>query len=109
MRRHPGYVEVHRRRPTMRYKATFVLGFAAGYTLGAKAGRERYAQIMRAAPGLSESPPVQSAAGVLQAQATPLVGTAKQAVVDRLPLGDHRDPYGPGPVPATPTHGAAAR
>ena len=92
----------------MRYKATFVLGFAAGYTLGAKAGRERYEQIMRAARGLSESPTVQSAAGVLQAQATTLVGSAKQAVVDRLPLGDRdSDPYGPGPVPATPTNGRA--
>jgi hypothetical protein len=90
----------------MRYKATFVLGFAAGYTLGAKAGRERYEQIMRAARGLSESPTVQSAAGVLQAQATTLVGTARQAVVDRLPLGEHRsDPYGPGPVPTTSANG----
>jgi len=92
----------------MRYKATFVLGFAAGYTLGAKAGRERYEQIMRAARGMSESPAVQSAAGILQAQATNFVGTAKQAVVDRLPLGDHdSDPYGPGPVPVTPTNGRA--
>ena len=94
----------------MRYKATFVLGFAAGYTLGAKAGRERYEQIMRTARGLSESPTVQSAAGVLQAQASNLVDTAKSAVVDRLPLGDHgndhnSDPYGPGPVPTTSANG----
>src|SRR4051794_10117809 len=108
MRRQPGYADSHRRRPTMRYKATFVIGFAAGYTLGAKAGRERYEQIMRTARGLSESPTVQSAAGVLQAQAISLVDTAKNAVVDRLPLGDHdSDPYGPGPVPATPTNGRA--
>jgi len=91
----------------MRYKATFVMGFATGYVLGAKAGRERYEQIMRTARGLSESPTVQSAAGVLQAQATNLVGTAKQAVVDRLPIGDHGDPYGPGPVPVTPHNGVA--
>jgi hypothetical protein len=92
----------------MRYKATFVMGFAAGYVLGAKAGRERYEQIMRTARGLSESPTVQSAAGVLQAQATNLVGSAKQAVVDRLPIGEHeRDPYGPGPVPVSPHNGAA--
>jgi hypothetical protein len=92
----------------MRYKATFAVGFAAGYVLGAKAGRERYEQIARAARGLSESPTVQSAAGVLQAQASSLVDTAKQAVVDRLPLGDsQRDPYGPGPVPASPANGAS--
>ena len=92
----------------MRYKATFVLGFAAGYTLGAKAGRERYEQIVRAARGLSESPTVQSAAGILQAQATTLADSAKHAVLDRLPLGDHNgDPYGPGPVPVTHTNGRA--
>jgi len=90
----------------MRYKATFAVGFAAGYVLGAKAGRERYEQIMRTARGLSESPTVQSAAGVLQAQATNLIGTAKQAVVERLPLGDHHsDPYGPGPVPVSHANG----
>jgi hypothetical protein len=90
----------------MRYKATFALGFAAGYTLGAKAGRERYEQIMRTARGLSENPAVQSAAGLLQAQATTLVDTAKQAVVHRLPLGDRdSDPYGPGPVPTTSANG----
>src|SRR4051794_41845874 len=96
MRRQPGYAESHRRRPTMRYKATFVLGFAAGYTLGAKAGRERYEQIMRGARGLSENPAVQSAAGGLQAPATTLVDTAKQAGGARLPPGGHNNaPPGP--------------
>jgi hypothetical protein len=71
----------------MRYKLTFVTGFAVGYTLGAKAGRERYEQISRVLSGLSENPAVQSAAGVLQAQASQLVGNAKQAVVDKLPGG----------------------
>ena len=83
----------------MRYKLTFAVGFAAGYTLGAKAGRERYEQINRAMRGLSENPAVQSAAGLLQAQAGTLVGNARQAVVDKLPFGDHGDPFGPGPVP----------
>jgi hypothetical protein len=85
----------------MRYKMTFLVGFAAGYTLGAKAGRERYEQIRRGMSALSESPTVQSAAGVLQAQAGNLVGSAKDKVLDKLPLGGHGDPYGPGPVPAT--------
>jgi hypothetical protein len=91
----------------MRYKATFVLGFAAGYTLGAKAGRERYEQIRRTVSSLSESPTVQSAAGVLQAQAGSLVGTAKDKVVAKLPLGGHDDAYGPGPVPVGPRNGSA--
>lgn len=90
----------------MRYKATFVIGFAAGYTLGAKAGRERYEQIRRTVRGLSESPTVQSAAGMLQAQAGNLVGTARDKVVDKLPIGGHGDDYGPGPVPAAPRNGS---
>jgi hypothetical protein len=91
----------------MRYKATFVVGFAAGYTLGARAGRERYEQIRRTMSGLSENPAVQSAAGVLQAQASNLVGAARDKVVEKLPLGGHEDPYGPGPVPVVPTNGSA--
>ena len=31
----------------MRYKATLVMGIAAGYILGARAGRQRYEQIKR--------------------------------------------------------------
>ena len=84
----------------MRYKATFLVGFAAGYTLGAKAGRERYEQIRRTVRSLSENPAVQSAAGVLQAQASTVVTSARDKVVDKLPLHGHGDPYGPGPVPA---------
>ncbi|MDQ1704495.1 MAG: hypothetical protein QOF18_861 [Frankiaceae bacterium] len=91
----------------MRYKVTFLVGFATGYTLGAKAGRERYEQIRRTMRGLSENPAVQSAAGVLQAQASNLVGSARDRVIDKLPLGGHGDPYGPGPVPVTtPGNGA---
>jgi hypothetical protein len=91
----------------MRYKMTFAIGFAAGYTLGAKAGRERYEQIRRTARGLSENPAVQSAAGVLQAQATNLAGTARDKVVEKLPFVGGSDPYGPGPVPTTQANGAA--
>ena len=91
----------------MRYKLTFAIGFAAGYTLGAKAGRERYEQISRAFHGLAESPTVQSAAGVLQAQAGKVVDSARATVLDKLPIGGHaadKDPYGPGPVPAMNGH-----
>ncbi len=90
----------------MRYKLTFAVGFATGYTLGAKAGRERYEQISRVLHGFAESPTVQSAAGMLQAQAGKVVDNARSTLLAKLPVGGHsRDPYGPGPVPAMNGHG----
>ena len=40
----------------MRYKATLVIGIAAGYVLGARAGRQRYEQIKRLTPDREEEP-----------------------------------------------------
>lgn len=68
----------------MRYKLTFAVGFAIGYTVGSRAGRERYEQIMSLLRGAAESPAVQSAAGVLQAQASDLADSAKRVVRDKV-------------------------
>ena len=68
-------------------KLSFLVGFGAGYVLGARAGRERYEQIQRAYHAIRENPTVQETAGVVQAQASGLVSTAK----DRLsstPVGE---------------------
>ena len=46
----------------------FLVGVAVGYVLGAKAGRERYDQIMRAYHTVLEHPALQSAAGVARAK-----------------------------------------
>lgn len=62
----------------MSFRLTLALGFAIGYVLGSKAGRQRYEQIMRTARKLKDSPSVQGAAGVLQAQADSAVGAVKQ-------------------------------
>lgn len=43
----------------MRFRLGLLLGLAIGYVLGAKAGRERYAQIQRMARQLSRSEPAQ--------------------------------------------------
>jgi hypothetical protein len=69
----------------MRYKATFLTGFGAGYVLGAKAGRQRYESITRVARDFMEKPAVQETAGVLQAQAADLAGTAKRVVSEKVP------------------------
>jgi hypothetical protein len=81
-------------------KMTFVLGLGAGYVLGSKAGKERYEQIRAAASRLQENPAVQSAAGVLQQQASDLIATAKAAgvgaVTGRAAYDENR---GVGPRP----------
>ncbi len=61
----------------MSFKMTLALGFAIGYVLGSKAGRQRYEQIMRTARKLKDNPSVQGAAGMLQAQADNAVGAVK--------------------------------
>ena len=53
----------------MRYKATLVIGIAAGYVLGARAGRQRYEQIKRLTQTVKKNPAVQQAADKVQAQA----------------------------------------
>ncbi len=44
-------------------KGGFLLGFGAGYVLGAKAGRERYEQIRRLYDNVTSSPAFQRATG----------------------------------------------
>jgi hypothetical protein len=47
---------------------TFLLGVAAGYVLGSRAGRQRYDQIVRAYRQLVDHPMVQGAAGIIRAR-----------------------------------------
>jgi hypothetical protein len=65
-------------------KTTFLAGFAAGYVLGARAGRERYEQIKQMAAGFASNPKVQETAGSLQSQATGLAATAKDKVAEKV-------------------------
>lgn len=68
----------------MRTKLIFLAGVGVGYVLGARAGRERYEQLVRAARRVRENPTVQETAGILQAQAGGLVTTAKDTVTDKF-------------------------
>lgn len=67
-----------------RYRITFLGGLAAGFILGARAGRERYEQIKRVGQRIAESPAAQQAAGAVQAQAAGLAKAAKRKVTDGL-------------------------
>jgi hypothetical protein len=46
----------------------FLLGAAVGYVLGAKAGHQRYEQLVRTYQRVSDHPAVQGAAGVVRAR-----------------------------------------
>ena len=46
----------------MRFRIGMILGFVAGYVLGAKAGQDRYEQIVRAVKGLMGTETAQRAA-----------------------------------------------
>jgi hypothetical protein len=82
------------------YRITFLSGLAAGFILGARAGRERYEQIKRVGRRVADSPAAQQAAGAVQAQAAGLARAAKQKVTDefhdRMPklAGTARDKVG---------------
>jgi len=68
----------------MRGKLLFLGGLAAGFVLGARAGREKYEELVRAARRVKDNPTVQEAAGVVQEQASRLVSGGKEMVTDKL-------------------------
>jgi hypothetical protein len=85
-------------------KTSLLLGFGIGYVLGARAGRERYEQIMGLWRRVSGSPPVQEAAekarGAASAGARRGLTIVQQGVVktgeavrDRLNRGDAGNGY----------------
>jgi hypothetical protein len=68
----------------MRGKLWFLGGLAAGFVLGARAGREKYEELARAARKVKEHPTVQEAAGVVREQANRLYTEGKDMVTDKL-------------------------
>lgn len=61
-------------------KLFLLAAVAAGYVLGAKAGRQRYEQIKRLSRQVKENPKVQGVAGMLEAQAETVVDQVKTKV-----------------------------
>jgi hypothetical protein len=55
-------VGIERRVEAMRYRLTFISGLAVGFVLGARAGRERYEQLLKAARQIAQNPAVRNAA-----------------------------------------------
>ena len=69
----------------MPYRGIFIIGFAVGYVVGARAGRERYEQMKKAATQLAQSPPVKKATQVAGEKATQLTNVAKDQAASRVP------------------------
>jgi hypothetical protein len=69
----------------MRYRVTFIAGFAIGFMAGARAGRERYEQIKAAGAKVAQSPAVQQAARTAGTKATELGKTVGSKATERMP------------------------
>ena len=69
-------------------------GLAAGYVLGARAGRERYEQIAEAARGLAERPEIRELTGNLRSRLGASLEKAADTASDRLQRarGEDRTP-----------------
>jgi len=67
-----------------KYRISFLAGLATGFVIGARAGRECYDQLVKAAKTVAEHPAVQQAAGTVQAQAAGLAATAKTKISDEV-------------------------
>ncbi|MFI1194305.1 hypothetical protein ACH4T9_13765 [Micromonospora sp. NPDC020750] len=64
----------------MRGKIMFLGGLAAGFVLGARAGREKYEELVVRGRKVLDHPTVQEAAGVAQAQANRLYSEGKDKI-----------------------------
>lgn len=73
----------------MRYKATFAIGFATGYVLGARAGRQRYEQLRRITRSILENPQVKHTTEAMQSQATQLRAQATRKMQERAGAMGH--------------------
>ena len=84
----------------MRYKAMLAVGFVVGFIVGARAGRERYEQLVKYGRQIADNPTVQKATSTVTAKTSELTKTAaakapdfaktavtsaKQLTVDKLP------------------------
>jgi hypothetical protein len=67
-----------------KYRIAFFGGLAAGFVVGARAGRERYEQLKKLARAAADNPAVQQAAGALQAQTAEFAKTAGQKLTDQV-------------------------
>jgi hypothetical protein len=66
-------------------RVTFLAGFAAGFVVGTRAGRERYEQMVKLGRKAVEHPAVQQAGRTAGAKANDLTNVAKQKAAEQFP------------------------
>jgi hypothetical protein len=66
-------------------RITFLAGFAIGFVAGARAGRERYEQMVKAGRQVIENPTVQQATRTAGSKAAELSKAAGQKAAERMP------------------------
>jgi hypothetical protein len=88
----------------MRGKLLFIGGVAAGFVLGARAGREKYEELVVRSRKLLDHPTVQEAAGVAQAQANRLYEQGKDRL-GQTKLGEKLSTNGSSGTPELPSSG----
>jgi hypothetical protein len=66
----------------MGYRGMFVVGLAVGFVLGARAGREKYDQLVKYGHQIAENPTVQKATSTVTAKTTELTKTAASKAPD---------------------------
>lgn len=71
-----------------------LFGAAVGYVLGARAGRQRYDQIVRAYRTLADHPAVQGAAGVVRAKVSEKTGFRRRTTTATGTPGGNADANG---------------
>jgi hypothetical protein len=69
----------------MRTRITFLAGFAVGFVAGARAGRERYEQMVKLGRKAAESPTVRKATRAAGDKAAGLTKAAGQKAAERMP------------------------
>ena len=69
----------------MRYRITFLAGFAVGYIVGTRAGRERYEQMVKATRKVVENPTVQRTARSASSKATEFTKAAGHKATEQVP------------------------
>ncbi len=69
----------------MRARITFLAGLAVGFVVGARAGRERYEQMVKVGRQVVENPTVQQATHTAGAKAAEISKAAGQKAAERMP------------------------